>query len=140
MTLPYGYDDVKITEKSQLGVDKINDSARKFVQNDVSMTKETLDIPGTWERRWCNSGDSSLYYSKGDAVWVNVQDIDELIWDREGDIRFYAQGNPRARVDMEKADASNDRSVLCEFYKKVVNGAYDDGNVLFYLGDLSKKV
>lgn len=38
MRIPYGYEDVRITEKSQLGVDKINDSVRKLVQNDLSMT------------------------------------------------------------------------------------------------------
>lgn len=72
MQLPYGYDDVKITEKSQLGIDKINDSAAKLVRNDLSLTRDSMKIPGTWEMKWCNSGDESLYYKKGDSVWINV--------------------------------------------------------------------
>lgn len=140
MRLPNDYDSVKITERSQLGIDKINDSARKLVQNDVSMTRYSMDIPGTWERRWCNSGDTSLYYRKGDAVWINVENIDEFVWKREADIRFYAQGNPYARTELSKADASNDRSKLFEFYKRVVRGEFSNGEPLFYFGDLSKKV
>ena len=104
------------------------------------MTRRTIGIPGTWERRWCNSGDTSLYYSKGDAVWLNVEILDEFVWKRENDIRFYAQGNPHARSHLAAADASNDRSSLFDFYKKMVTGYFSNGQPLFYLGDLSKKV
>ena len=103
MTLPNDYDDVKISEK-------INDSISRFVQNDQSMTRRSGGVPGTWTRSWYNDGDQTKFYKKGDAVWVNVYGVDDIIRDREADIRFYAIGNPSTRAELERLDSIQDRS------------------------------
>ena len=51
--------------------------------------------PGIWECRWYNdTGNSDLYYNKGDAVWVNTEQPDEFVTAHTADIDMYVQGCP----------------------------------------------
>lgn len=81
MKLPFSnIDDVCIDRTSGVKSQTMNNVYARLVQNDDALRIDQTAWPTIWEQRWYNSQtDRSLYYKKGDAVWINTEDINRFV-------------------------------------------------------------
>ena len=133
----------KITTISQ---QQLNAAVSMMVKNDKKLLPNTGYAPKIWECTWYNSpvgshNVESYGYSKGDAVWINTEDLDEFTKHNAEHIREVIAGNSKLKTKYE-AIAGNEKTEL-EFMKKVVCGdvvGSSTSQPLYYLGSLLEPV
>lgn len=134
------YTDLDQLRISEIKTESLNQTFSKMVRNDMALLPNTGVSPGVWERKWYND-DSVAGYSEGDAVWLNTEDIDEFVKNKESDIYAYAEQNQQLKQkldDLSSAESTSDRYSLM---KKFVTGEYDpQKGCLYYLGELTDRV
>ena len=135
----YGMQDVRISDADRLAVTSFSASTAKLAANDVSLFPDRQRVPGIWRNRRYSAGDASDGYAKGEAVWINTEDIDRFVVAYERVIRQCIETDAELSAEMARLDRIGDRNALLAFYKEVVRG-YDGREPLFYLGDLTKPV
>jgi len=55
----------------------IDNAIDQMVRNDVKLLAEPKVAPKIWCCKWYNSASkNNLTYKKGDAVWINTEDVD----------------------------------------------------------------
>lgn len=135
MSLRYTrYEDLCLKAGSKITLNALNDAFRKLVENDNSLIPENSIVPKIWECKWFN--DSSIEgYSKGEAVWVNTEPLDEFTSAHYQTILNYLLENAFYRPKVEALLKENDVSKLFAMCKSMVA----DGKV-FYVGSLAKPV
>ena len=83
---------VEISRQDGFRIATVNTRLRNLVENDQTFFGSNVR-PDIWERRWYNdAGNKSLYYQKGDAVWLNTEPADEFVAAHAADIDMYVQG------------------------------------------------
>lgn len=99
---------VEISRQAGFRVATVNTALKNLVENDQTFFGANVQ-PGVWERRWYNdAGNKSLYYKKGDAVWLNTEPADEFVAAHMADIDIYVQGCAQAKYKYLSLSAAND--------------------------------
>lgn len=133
---------VQVTKKEGFRIATVNQVIRRLVENDMSFFGTSVQ-PGIWERRWYNDrGNKSLYYKKGDAVWINTEQAEEFILAHVADIDMYIQGNPAARYEFMSLSAAEDASGMYRLRRDIALGLNDfkSAGEIYYLGNLVDEV
>ena len=78
MSLRYPhFEDIKLRAGGKITLNALNTAFKKLIENDNSLIPENSILPKIWECKWFN--DSNVKgYSKGEAVWVNTEPLDEF--------------------------------------------------------------
>lgn len=127
---------VEIPRDAGFRIATINNSIAKLVENDKQFFSSSCQ-PGIWERRWYNdTGNKSLYYKKGDAVWINTEQADEFVASHIADIDMYAQGCAQTRYKLAALSAANDAAGISRLYRDMALGLGDFNIGIYYLGNL----
>lgn len=127
---------VTVSRSDGFRIATVNQAVKRLVENDQSFFGSGC-APGIWERRWYNdAGNESLYYRKGDAVWVNTEQADEFVTAHQADIDAYVQGCAAARYRYLGLSAANDRAGIYKLYKDMALGQGDFDKGIYYLGNL----
>ena len=96
-----------------------------MVNNDKKLFPNTGYAPKIWECTWYNSPVNSYSvetygYHKGDAVWINTEDLDEFVKHNAEHIREVIAGNSKFKIAFESISGNEKNET--EFLKKVVVG------------------
>ena len=82
---------VEISRQDGFRIATVNTRLRNLVENDQTFFGSSVR-PDIWERRWYNdAGNKSLYYKKGDVVWLNTEPANEFVAAHTADIDMYVQ-------------------------------------------------
>lgn len=128
--------DVTVSRSDGFRIATVNQVIKRLVENDQSFFGSGC-APGIWERRWYNdAGNDSLYYRKGDAVWVNTEQADEFVAAHQADIDAYVQGCPEARYRFMGLSAANDRAGMYALRRDMALGLGEFDKGIYYLGNL----
>ena len=132
--------DVRISDADRLNVVSFSAATAKLAENDVGIFPKKQRVPSIWQNRWfSNPQDPFAGYSKGEAVWLNTEDVDEFVVAYEQIIREYAMQNGTTKAALEALDRQGDRNALLRFYKQMVSAdGYEGIGPVFFLGDMSK--
>lgn len=68
----------------------MNTALGKLVKNDLALNPYNFGIPLLWECKWYNNP-AVKGYSKGSAVWLNTEDVEEFIKQKHEVIYNYAK-------------------------------------------------
>lgn len=125
---------------------QLNRAATMMVNNDKKLLPNTGYSPKIWECTWYNSPVNSYTtgtygYSKGDAVWINTEDLDEFVKHNAEHIREVIAGNSKLKTGFDSI-SGNEKSEM-EFLKKVVDGSIVGSSTnqpLYYLGSITEPV
>src|SRR5574344_676909 len=138
ITLPYKeLSDIFLLAEENITDANLNKILGKFIANDSVLSCTSDDFPGLWECRWYNNS-SIKGYSRGDAVWLNTEDMTSFIMNNSDKIYDYASKNPYLKDKIKKFQA-NVPSIYF-LYKKIVSGYDLDGislPPLFVLGNIT---
>ena len=114
----------------------VNTRLRNLVENDQTFFGSSVR-PDIWERRWYNdAGNKSLYYKKGDAVWLNTEPANEFVAAHTADIDMYVQECTQARYKYLALSAVNDQAGIAKLYRDIALGLGDFDKGIYYLGNL----
>lgn len=126
--------------------DELNNSLNKLIQNDLVLTPEGDNTPDVWKCSWYNVIDpeiieSNYGYSKGQAVWVNTEDLTDFIYKKWNEIENTIENNPGLSYQYKKI--KDDKNKVFDFIKNVVTGKVS-GSInrepLYYIGELSNDI
>lgn len=127
---------VAISRQDGFRIATVNTRLRNLVENDQTFFGSSVR-PGVWERRWYNDvGNKSLYYKKGDAVWLNTEPASEFVAAHTADIDMYVQGCAQARYKYLALSAANDSAGISKLYRDIALGLGDFDKGIYYLGNL----
>ena len=123
---------------------QLNKAATLMVNNDKKLLPNTGYAPKIWECTWYNSPVNSYSaetygYHKGDAVWINTEDLDEFVKHNAEHIREVIAGNSKLKTAFESISGNEKNEI--EFLKKVVVGdivGSSTNQPLYYLGSISE--
>jgi len=132
---------VSISREEGFRISTVNSVIRRLIENDQSFFNGGAS-PGVWERRWYNdAGNSSLYYKKGDAVWINTEQADDFVAAHAADLQMYAQGRSDTRYRLLSLSAAQDVGGIYGLFKEMALGLGDfAGEEIYYLGNLLEPV
>jgi len=127
---------VQISRQAGFRIATVNTALKNLVENDQSFL-ESGARPGVWERRWYNDvGNKSLYYRKGDAVWLNTEPADEFVAAHTADIDVYVQGCAQTRYKYLSLSSEGDLAGIRKLYRDMALGLGDFDVGIYYLGNL----
>lgn len=127
---------VEISRRAGFRIATINAALANLVENDRSFFSSDCQ-PGVWERRWYNdTGNKSLYYKRGDAVWINTEPADQFVASHIADIDMYAQGCAQTRYKLIALSAAGDTAGIARLYRDMALGLGDFDVGIYYLGNL----
>ena len=130
----------------QVNIQQFDQMLKQMLHNDSSLIPKANIAPTVWKCSWYNAvltdqNRSAYCYKKGDAVWVNTEDLAQFTAANKRYILNVIFGNSALRkkyMQVEGNDAQIEQ--LC---RDVVTGK-ESGNAqqlpLFYIGDVTKKV
>ena len=125
---------------------ELNKSLAKLLENDIDMTPGKDNIPDIWKCSWYNQFDktviSSKYgYSRGQAVWLNTEDLTEFIYAKWNEIESIVESNPTLSYSYKKI--KDDKAKAFDFFKKVVLGDISGAvnkEPLYCIGEISSQI
>ena len=125
---------------------QLNRATTMMVNNDKKLLPNTGYSPKIWECTWYNSPVNSYTtgtygYHKGDAVWINTEDLDEFAKHNAEHIREVIAGNSKLKTAFDSI-SGNEKSEI-EFLKKVIVGdivGSSTNQPLYYLGSITEPV
>ena len=130
----------------QVNIQQFDQMIKQMLQNDNSLIPKANIAPTIWRCSWYNTvltdnNIDSYCYNKGDAVWVNTEDLAQFTAANKQYILTIILGNSVLRKKYMQAEGNETQiEQLC---RDVVTGKVT-GNVqgfpLFYIGDVTKKV
>ena len=130
---------MQVSRKDGFKISTVNTVIRRLMEND-NMFFDANISPQIWERRWYNDRDNrSLYYMKGDAVWINTEPVDAFVQNHQADILAYALGYSGTRYKVASLSAAEDYAGLFQLYRDMAVGM-DGYDSIYYLGNLLDRV
>lgn len=125
---------------------ELNKALQKLIANDIAMTPAHDSIPDIWKCSWYNQFDakeiSSKYgYSKGQAVWLNTEDLTEFIYAKWQEIESVVQKNPK--LSYKYKTLKDDKSKLFDFFNDIVLGKQSGAlnlEPLYFIGEISDSI
>lgn len=129
-----------LDDSNQIDIRSLNRTFRNLLLNDNANIVTGNNIPGLWEQRWYNDrNNTDLYYKKGDAVWINTENIDDVIRKRQSDLYAYSSGNALLRKQLDKFLEDEDMSSYFTLLREFAIGKTDKlKGMIFWLGDLTE--
>lgn len=129
--------DLKYTKFEQLTADgislnSINNAFSKLIENDNEIIKVNESKPSVWKCKWYNN-DEIGGYQKGSLVWLNTENIQDLVERNFDDIRHIVIES-EYRSDYENISSNIDQVNL--LFRNICNGS-DGYRRLYYIGELS---
>lgn len=142
MALQYTHlNQIQITEKEPITTSRVNGRFIQMVSNDVSIYPLNDRLPSIWECKWYNKS-TIQGYKKGDAVWLNTEDVNQFIQIHKDDILNYALNNENLKYIFQDTDITDQERF--SLYKDILSGFVDENGIkyepLYYLGDITQPV
>ena len=135
MSLKYTkYEDLCLAAGSKITLNALNAAFKKLIENDNSLIPENSIIPKIWECKWFNNPDVNGY-NKGDAVWINTEQLDAFTSAKYQVIINYLLQNSVYRHKVEHFQQTGNVAGLFQLCKNMVQSGK-----IFYIGDLTKPV
>lgn len=122
------YDDIKLTKQVEIAA--LNEVLSKLLMNDKMLVPVDSIKPSIWVARWINGEDA---YNRGDAVWVNTEDIDSFVNSKTEYIKIYLRQDKRYYGRINQAEQNGDVQAMFEILKEGVAA-----NDIFYVGDITQ--
>lgn len=134
---------VKVDSVSKVSIDSVADV---MIQNDSQLLPQSGIKPSIWCCRWYNTvlnakTRSEYCYKRGDAVWINTEDLEEFTQSNQDYIQSIAARNGMLKPLLTNAMSGADGELL-SFLMKIVSGEVtgnSQGYPLYYLGDIKQK-
>lgn len=126
--------------------EQLNSASKVMILNDGRLVPSGGIKPKIWTCSWYNmvlrnQADKEKYcYKKGDAVWINTEDLDQFVQHNFFYIKNVVQNNGLLRNEYRKIEG--DHSLELQFFKKVATGEIvgnQYGLPLYYFGNLLDK-
>lgn len=138
--LPYSdFSQVAISADEYISDVTLNAIFGKLIKNDLALNPHSSGVPSIWECKWYNNS-AVQGYSKGSAVWLNTEDLEEFINQKHEVIYNYAKQNIYLSPVVSAYDKTSKASF--DLYASILSGYQGPGMLsslppLFDLGQLS---
>lgn len=141
--LPYDdFSQIAISADEYISDTNLNAAFGKLIKNDLMLNPYSSNIPyipSIWECKWYNNS-SVKGYSRGSAVWMNTEDVEEFISQKHNIIYDYAKKNIYLASVISAYDKTSKTSF--DLYASILSGYQGPGmsrplSPLFDLGQLS---
>lgn len=129
--------DVQINAETGISFGAVQNIYAKMLSNDMVLSQSSI-MPGIW----CNpvySDPFAVGYAKGDAVWINTEDINDFITAYEQTIIRQARFDTMVSRQFDDLSSNAYAAQRRELCRQLVLG-YEGRPPMYYLGDLSKPV
>lgn len=104
----------------------------RMTANDMGMVVQDV-APGIWLNP-LYPGVNADGYMKGQAVWVNIYNIEDFVLRYQADIEAYARHDTQLAIMFDELSSDGKASEKLDVCRQVVEGFGSDGP-LYYLGD-----
>lgn len=140
------YSNVKNAKVDEVNKDQLDAASKTMVLNDSRLLPQSGIKPSIWCCYWYNTvlnstNRSNYCYSKGDAVWMNTEDLEEFTINNKDYICSIAEKNGHLRTLLMNAKDGGE-SELIQFLMKVVSGEVTGNSMgypLYCIGDIKNK-
>lgn len=121
---------------------ELNTAAKRMILNDGQLIPSGGVKPKIWTCGWYNqilteSNKEDFCYKKGDAVWINTEDVGQFVQHNRSYIKSVVMNNSYLLAEFQKI--AGDTSAEDELFRKVATGEVTGnaaGLPLYYLGSL----
>ena len=128
----------------KVSINDIDAALASMIENDKVIIPQYGISPRIWRCKWyciplTDRNKQRLLYQKGDAVWINTEDLSEFTKSNRQFIENVINNSSLLRSKYNSFE--NNEYQKFEFCKQIVNGDVTDspqGLPLFYLGDIRK--
>lgn len=131
---------------TQVNIKEFDDAIESMIKNDIDLIPKSNIAPSIWKCSWYNvkltdSNKSSYCYKKGDAVWVNTEDLASFTEANKSYIKLVIMNNSFLRRKYQQVQ--DNESEVQQLFQDVVSGKVSGNSQnlpLFYIGNLTDKV
>ena len=122
---------------------ELNNASKVMILNDGRLVPASGIKPKIWTCTWYNRAltkqqdKEDFCYKKGDAVWINTEDLDQFVSHNKTYIKSIVMNNGYLKNEFQKIKGKEDLEF--NFFKKVATGEITGnpaGLPLYYLGDV----
>ncbi len=122
---------------------ELNSASKVMIRNDGRLVPVSGVKPKIWTCSWYNQALSrsqdreNFCYKKGDAVWLNTEDLDQFVSHNKTYIKSIVMNNGLLKNEFQKIEGKEDLEF--KFFKKVATGEITGNSAglpLYYLGDV----
>ena len=133
-------------ELTQVNINEFDSALKTMIKNDCNLIPKANIAPTIWKCSWYNvylteNNKANYCYKKGDAVWVNTEDLASFTEANKQYVKLTVMNNSLLRKKYQQIQ--DNESEVQQFFQDVVSGKISGnskGFPLFYIGDLTQKV